>query len=454
MKKMTALAMALIMSASAVSGFAAHAEEAQYASQINGYSRNYTRIQTDSYTTYTYSYSSDGSESSYSITYTNDPCAQSTTPAETCTQSSTSTATDCNAVLENKTLTMTRSSELFHASEMRPWYFYHLSDYGIIGIGKTGETFHNAGYGKLIARITDGRYLKASFQSFDGSVKCSTITLKNNSGGSEVCSYSKDKHCLTADLYDLSFDNSLYEISAPCEAAASSCDLKLYLYADDSDQTGRKFYICYGEQHDASDQFSPMSRKSRTASLLDSEGVTVSSARSASRLYPALATSSNSDTAYWEKKSHEILDSYASLTSSEKALLLHDWITKNLKYDWYKVKVLKKSRYYCDPLKAVDPAQYVSQNYTGVCLDFSCIYAIMCREHNIPCVVLNSSTHAWNAAYLNNEWIEIDLTQDVNRCVYGEDTTDVKGTSLYCYTGFATYNVNSDTAKNATSFCY
>ena len=53
-----------------------------------------------------------------------------------------------------------------------------------------------------------------------------------------------------------------------------------------------------------------------------------------------------------------------------------------------------------------------------------------------------------------DEWIEIDLTQDVNRCVCGEDTNDVQGTSLFCYTGIANYAVNNATAGTATAFCY
>ncbi len=259
MKKITALATALIMSASAASGIAAHAEEAQHTSQINGYSKCYTCIQTDSYTTYTYSYSSDGSESSYSITFSNNSGTPSSDPAASGTQSSesaasgttgsTPAATATNAIIDNKTLKLTQSSKLFNASETRPWYFYHLSDYGISGVGKTGDTFHNAGYGKLVASITDGRNLKATFKSFDGSVRCSNITLKNSSGSSEQFRYSNDEHSLTADLYALSTGSSLYEICAPCETAAGSCDLKLYLYAAESAGTGRKYYTCHGEQH-------------------------------------------------------------------------------------------------------------------------------------------------------------------------------------------------------------
>lgn len=79
----------------------------------------------------------------------------------------------------------------------------------------------------------------------------------------------------------------------------------------------------------------------------------------------------------------------------------------------------------------------------------------MCREAGIPCIVLNSNTHAWNAVYLNGDgWIEVDLTADVNRYVYGKDLSKVQGNSLYCYNGFATFDVNSSTPVSAIKFCF
>ena len=78
----------------------------------------------------------------------------------------------------------------------------------------------------------------------------------------------------------------------------------------------------------------------------------------------------------------------------------------------------------------------------------------MCREFDIPCVVLSNSTHAWNAIYINDEWIEVDITADINRYTYHEDLDDVTGTQLYDYSGFMTYDVNNSIPDTATRFCF
>ncbi|MDE6087682.1 MAG: hypothetical protein K2G25_04785 [Oscillospiraceae bacterium] len=78
----------------------------------------------------------------------------------------------------------------------------------------------------------------------------------------------------------------------------------------------------------------------------------------------------------------------------------------------------------------------------------------MCHEFNIPCVVLSNDTHAWNTIYINGEWIEVDITADINRYTYYEDLDDVEGTQLYDYSGFMTYAVNDALPNTATRFCF
>lgn len=121
----------------------------------------------------------------------------------------------------------------------------------------------------------------------------------------------------------------------------------------------------------------------------------------------------------------------------------------------YKANVLKHQRY-TDGYYVSDTSQYVSQNYTGVCLDFSQIYAIMCRETGIPCVVLTNSHHARNAVYLaeTGDWHEVDLTLDVHRHVYGEDLNDVTGDTLYSYRGFLDPTGNGDKAETAVGYSW
>lgn len=113
--------------------------------------------------------------------------------------------------------------------------------------------------------------------------------------------------------------------------------------------------------------------------------------------------------------------------------MLHDWMTANLSYDKYmtakldgkpRIKVYKDSKW------------SVYNTHTGICRDFVNIYAIMCRELDIPCTTIenNARNHTWNLVYLNGEWIEIDLTKDIKRIVYKEDVTDVSNAdTTICY---------------------
>ena len=58
---------------------------------------------------------------------------------------------------------------------------------------------------------------------------------------------------------------------------------------------------------------------------------------------------------------------------------------------------------------------------TGICYDFSSLFAAMCRSQGIPCALTKgyagSSYHAWNKVNLNGKWYQIDLTYAVTRSV-------------------------------------
>ncbi|MDE7122211.1 MAG: hypothetical protein K2O42_08640, partial [Oscillospiraceae bacterium] len=172
-------------------------------------------------------------------------------------------------------------------------------------------------------------------------------------------------------------------------------------------------------------------------------------------VYPAVADKDNCDTPYWINKAHELIDDHIhEYSATTCALVLHDWMTSNLTYDWFKInKRNGYQRYYKTKYEA-DPSQYMSKTKTGVCLDYAIVYTIMCREFNIPCVVLSNNSHAWNAINIEGEWIEVDITADINRYTYEEDLDDVTGTQLYCYVGYMSYVVNDAIPDTATRFCF
>ena len=61
----------------------------------------------------------------------------------------------------------------------------------------------------------------------------------------------------------------------------------------------------------------------------------------------------------------------------------------------------------------------------------------MCRELGIPCNIMVHATHAWNLVWLDGRWKVVDLTSDVQREVYGADTSEITNAELtVCYNGF------------------
>lgn len=339
----------------------------------------------------------------------------------------------------------------FMASDVKTWYFYDFNDNQIAGISHDGKESRVACYNGFRAEINDNRDLVITCTK-----NCADVDIRyeNNNVSPKFSTRTNEngKLVATADLWDSSFPNGFYTITGTFDEFEASLYLFVNCASDNADDY--HFYLCVGEEHYWSEDFNPVERRKYINELLASSGVTPENAISNRNYnYPCMATADNNDVQYWIDKSHEILAGHENAKNSSKALLLHDWMTSNLKYDYYKVNVLRTPRYYVNYI--LDPSQYVSKNYTGVCLDFSSIYTIMCRENGIPCVVLNDSSHAWNAICISDTWYEVDLTRDTNRLVYEENTNYVtSATCYYCYEGFCTPYANDHTPDSATKFCW
>ena len=56
---------------------------------------------------------------------------------------------------------------------------------------------------------------------------------------------------------------------------------------------------------------------------------------------------------------------------------------------------------------------------TGICYDFSALFAAMCRSQGIACKVqrgyLNGTYHAWNQVYVNDAWQAVDVTASISK---------------------------------------
>ena len=61
----------------------------------------------------------------------------------------------------------------------------------------------------------------------------------------------------------------------------------------------------------------------------------------------------------------------------------------------------------------------------------------MLRHLGVPVVGIDEDDeHVWNVAYIDGDWVEIDLTYDIDRYVDGESTGDVRAEGTDNYTTF------------------
>ena len=76
---------------------------------------------------------------------------------------------------------------------------------------------------------------------------------------------------------------------------------------------------------------------------------------------------------------------------------------------------------------------------TGICYDFSALFAAMCRSQGIPCAIargyLDGGYHAWNMVYVDGAWNAVDLTRAVSSRDTGAAGFADCVTSLDGYTG-------------------
>lgn len=103
-------------------------------------------------------------------------------------------------------------------------------------------------------------------------------------------------------------------------------------------------------------------------------------------------------------------------TDEEKAKALYQWIGTRVKYDWEKVRLYEE--------KGIWKEQTPEDTFhtrTGVCIDYSRLYAIMARSVGLEVKVVTgigydgrggSGPHAWNEVYLSqeNKWVPLDST--------------------------------------------
>lgn len=107
----------------------------------------------------------------------------------------------------------------------------------------------------------------------------------------------------------------------------------------------------------------------------------------------------------------------------EKANIIHDYITHNIKYDYDRQKTVV--------LGHIPSVEETSETKSGICYDFASITAGMLRSLGIPTKLETGDSlditgpHAWNRVYLaeTKEWIILDTAFD---SVYVANNQNVK----------------------------
>jgi hypothetical protein len=84
-------------------------------------------------------------------------------------------------------------------------------------------------------------------------------------------------------------------------------------------------------------------------------------------------------------------------TNYEKAWTIYKWLYTNIKYV---------------PKEDSNSPQRAWKKKAGVCGAFARLYQIMCVYAEVPCLYIssNSMNHAWNAVYVDGQWIGLDAS--------------------------------------------
>ncbi|MDP4162411.1 MAG: transglutaminase-like domain-containing protein [Bacillota bacterium] len=112
------------------------------------------------------------------------------------------------------------------------------------------------------------------------------------------------------------------------------------------------------------------------------------------------------------KKAHDL--TYKLKTDEAKVMAIYGYITKNVKYDYVKLKNVK-SGYLPNVVTTY-------KTNKGICYDYSSLFAAMLRSQGIPAKLVTGYSknvkefHAWNEVYIQElkRWVIIDTTIDAS----------------------------------------
>lgn len=311
---------------------------------------------------------------------------------------------------------------------------YDFASSKSVGIGGDNKTirFAEMDYG-VTAEINRNTLTYKVYNNSSKTVSAKSTVIEDDNTSTTITTATTSNK-----KYDISkLSNGLYRLRTKF---STNKTLDLYFLIN-----GNTAYLCSAEGLTSSQIKSYRDRREKIYQLIKAEGITVNDCLDTSQLcYPCYPYSDKyrCDTQRWIDLSNQICKS--SWTAEHKLYAIHEWMTANLAYDYYRIDVLGMTRekYFSDWSGTY--ATYT--NHVGVCVDFSNILLTMCRAQGIPTSTIITKTHIWNVVYLDGVWTEIDMTYDINRAVYGKDTSKVSNaTDIYDYEGYLSIIGNKKT---------
>lgn len=132
-----------------------------------------------------------------------------------------------------------------------------------------------------------------------------------------------------------------------------------------------------------------------------------------------------------ENKEIRLNDVTVELTESEITSVLYNYVVKNIKYDYEKIKTLKY-----DYVPSIDST---IETGTGICYDYSSLLASMLRSQGVATKLIKGYTtwtsvyHAWNEVYISDEdrWVVVDSTYDSYMYLHNRTYTFEKEEEVY-----------------------
>lgn len=211
------------------------------------------------------------------------------------------------------------------------------------------------------------------------------------------------------------FANGLYDIVT----TFNSTEVNLYFYVNDS-----KVYVC---KHAFNSGFSAKAiykRRDTISKLTKEANITPENSLDNSQMvYPCIESKGHRcDTDRWIQLSNDLLKDYPNASDEFKIFIYSQWFMDNIKYDYYRLNVLKHSR--ALTYNQWDGRYSMYDLKVGVCCDFTNVMTIMLRAQGIPASSVTNDTHMWNIVYIDGAWRELDLTSLIYRGSYEADASD------------------------------